>query len=390
MAGFQKPSTIAKQTSDQNNPVAEKVAVPQKEGTIKGHKIQASELLKSVLGRSIDGVSKGINTKISDTIFSTGAKDELLTVDIYGKENSDVINTFTDKLKGLTAGQFGLGGAKSSIVSDLLSIAKSGKSGKFDLGSMTDRIVKEMGGSSGILNNLTDAAKGPLTSSLGISSTVFDKMKVKLGEVYSAYQGGDLTSARGIFDLMGRFAGDSELFKMIDLGAQSNLLAGLINQAISFGVPESIDRLIEHSQDTRVTEVALQGNINTAIEYGDIRTLDRMTTQLGAGRILSQSPLAVQILLARYKIPNGKKDTDYVTLWTELKALLNKINPQWLYRDRNGVLLTNLDSFLKVSNDVKRIAVHDTDVSVALMIASDYQPQDLMEMFKKQYPLLAA
>ena len=385
---FQKPSTgVAKEATKEKNATKTTPAIPQQTSKIKGHKVSSNELMTSVLGKAVSGLSTGVSTKLASGIFGTGAQDQLISQDIYGKDNSDIINTFTDRLKDAAGGL--LGGSKSSIVSDLLNIAKS-SGGKLDLGSMTDRIAKEMSGGSGILNQLTAGVKDKLTGQLGVSSDLFDKMKVTLGNLSSGYQNGDLNSARGIFDLMGRFCGDSDLFKMVDLGAQTNLLSGLIDQAMSFGFSDAIDRLIDSSQDSKVTTISLENNIRTAVERADLTAINIIADNIGALRITSRSPEAVVTILARYRIPAGKKDTDYPTLWTALKETLDRIDPHWLTVERNGESLLNLASFRNASDDVKKIAGNDPQIGVLLMIAKDYPSVNLMDALKKQYPLLAA
>lgn len=383
---FLKPSTTAALAAAKTNALNKVTPpVPQAQSLIKGQKIQASELLAPILGKAVAGISTGINTKLSDGLFTSGAKDELIAADIYGEDNSSIINTFTDKLSGIGGL---ITGNKSSIVSDLLKMASSG--GKIDLKSMTDRIVQEMGGSSGIISNLSSAVQGKLTGSFSVSSELFDKMKVSLGDITSGYRGGDLTSARGIFDLMGRFCGDSDLFKMVDLGAQTNLLSGLIDQAISYGVTEFIPKLLENSKDSRVTEISLENNIQSAVEQADLATINLIADTLGSARITTFAPTAVSTILARYKIPNGKKDTDYATLWAALKTTLDRLDPYWLEVQRGSELHYNLGSFTLASEDVKKIVVSDPVASLLVMVGKDYPKIDLMESAKKQYPLLAA
>lgn len=395
-SGFQKPSSeaLVKETAKGISDIGaglSKSLPKEAQSTKEGTKIPAVELVKNILGKEVGKMGSGISTKLASAIFTTGAKDELATADVYGKTNSDVINQLTGLLKGGDLNQFGLGSGKSSIVTDLMKMVKV-DAGKLSLDTKgwTDRLVSEMGSGSGLLNGLSDNLKGSLTQSLHITPSTYDKILVGVGNAYSSYRSGDLTTARGVFNLMGRVCGDTELFKTIDLGAQANLFTGLISQAISLGVPEAIDKLLESSKDPSVTRAALHNNIETAVNAGDLATVNLIAQKLGNGRVTSQVPLAVSKLLANYKIPAGKKETDYPALWLSFKATLDNISPTWMTVERDGVSISNLAAFSKASADARKVMQTDPTLRVATLIAGSYTSRNLLEAAQKQYPLLVA
>lgn len=389
---FKKPSSNAQAAAKKVS--VEKVSLPPAAMTgDESIKIQASELVKSVYAPTegdIDQMSSGISKKLVNTIFTTGAQDKLLTTDVYGKENSNVINKMMGLLQGDSANQFGIGGSKSSIIDDLRGMIRTdGGKLSLDTKGWTDRIVAEMG--AGSMNGLSGALKTSLTSSLGITPAIYDKVLMTVTDTYRAYSNGDLSTARGVFNLMGNVCGDTELFQTVDLGAQANLVSGLVNQAIQLRVPEAIDSLMAKSTlDSSVKNAALQNNIDTALTSGDIKTVQLIASVLGDGTIAAQNPQAAPILMANYEIASGSKESDYAMLWTDLKTTLDKIDGNWMQQDRNGESVSYLGTFAKMSDDMKLIAATDPDLRVQMAIAEDYPSRDIMATAQKQYPLLVA
>lgn len=392
---FQKPSTNAQQANvSKENTSVEKTSLPKEAQTTQsGTKIPVTELMKNVIGTAgdIGKMGSGINTKLANAIVSSGAKDELMTDDVYGKKNSDVINKLSGLLKGGDLSSLGLGNGKTSIVGDLMKMVKTdGGKLSLDTKGWTDRLVAEMGTGSGSFAGLTDGLKGSLTSSLSITPATYDKILLSVGDAYSAYKSGDLTSAKGVFNLMGKICGDSQFFQAVDLGAQSNLFTSLVDQAIRLGVPDAIDKLIEKSRDRSVTDTALLNNIDTALRAGDVRTVNLIASTMGDGRVRAQVPQAARVLLANWRIPAKKKENDYPALWAELKATLDRIHPGWETVDRNGVAVTDLTVFSLASEDVRKVASTDAAMRVMSTIAGAYESRNLMETALQQYPLLAA
>lgn len=328
------------------------------------------------------------NTKLADTILRTGAKDELLTVDALGVSDVNIINSLSNKLSGFSTEAIDAIRAKAgNLVGDITSIVSSKGGFKLDTKGLTDRVLQSLGGGQGVLRTLSTSLQGSLTQGLGIDPSIYDKVSGTINGVVQSFQSGNINDARGIFDLVNQITGESDLAKFFDLGAQANLLSGLFSEAIRLGIPEAIDALLENSESDEAANAALRGNLQNIIDYSDLTTAATVIERLGANRILADIPTALQQLLANYRFPKGSTKANYPTLYLDLKAVLDAIDPLWGTVKRGSETISDLEIFSRVSTDANTLLSIQPEWEIAVRVAPSYQTRtSLTANLKAKYP----
>ena len=329
-------------------------------------------------------------SKLADTIFRSGPKDAVLAVDVFGISDTSVLNSLTDKLSGFALSAMDNFRKSTGINTDLTSLLKSSGNGfSFDAKALTDRVMSAIGGSGNSLRGLTDQLQKTLTSGIGIDPSIYSKVEAVVNGVSKSFDTNNLKDARGIFSLVNQLTNNDELAQFFDVGAEANVLSGLVREAIKLGIPETIQTLIETAKSSRAADYALRGNIGTAVTLADLTTTQLLVDQLGLNRVISDVPNAPERVMANYSLPEGIKNEELDTELARLVTTLDKLRPGWSQYSRNGVLVSDLSLYTYASVDAKKLLMRDPTHRVAMTIAPSYRAVRMVEQAKRMYPLLA-
>ena len=352
---------------------------------------QLTAQLSGVTGAAagiVDGVKARLNqlqnVKLAETILTTGPKDELLTVDVLGVSDTNILNSVIGKLAGSAASTLS---AFRSNPSNLLGnvvglISNNGGKFSFDTKALTDRVLSSLGGGEGLLRTMSSGLQNTLTQGLGIDPNLYSQVTGIINGVTTSFQSGNFSDARGIFEIINQITGQSDLAKFFDVGAEANLLSGIINEAIKLGIPDTITLLLEKANSSEAANAALRSNLTTAIEFSDLTTCATIIDTIGSNQVLADVPAMAQQLLAQYRMPTGTTRADYAARYLDLKAVLDAIKPGWGTVDRAGEPATDLSLFSTCSADaVLVLSTH------AVKIAPSYTREDLLTSVKGKYPL---
>lgn len=355
---------------------------------------EASNLLTSKLGSSKDASAKVTNqlknlaeAKLAPTLFSAGAKDELMTVDVLGISDSSIINNLTGKLSGFAQSAFESLRKNPGMLTDLTSMIRNDGSGfSFDADSLKERVMSSFTGSQSLMRGLSTNLQTALTQGVGIDNALYSQVEGTVNGVIQSFQSGNFSDARGIFNLVNQLTGNSQLAQFFDVGAEANLLSGIFREAIQMGVPDAIDSLIEKSKSSTAADYALRGNIEVAVSFSDLQTTATMIERLGVNRVLADVPDAPERLVASFTIPTGTTAAQYPALYTELAGILDQLRPGWATYDRGGTPISDLSLFSKASPDAITLFKTQPTLLVAATIASSYPAVDMKVQAKQMYP----
>lgn len=369
---------------------------------------QASAKLKDRLKATTGGAANGVKDRLdrlstvqlADTLISTGPKDELLTVDVLGVSDANILNSLSNKLSGFDTGPLesfrssSLGGGGS-----LTSLLTSNLGGGFsiDPSQMADRILSSITGGQGAIRGLSSSLQNSVLGGSGLralgnmaASNILSSMGVNIGGQLSSFNNNNFSDARGIFDLVNRVSNQPGLARYVDTGAQSSLLSGVFRECMRVGVPMAITALLDNDRlDSNAVDYALRSNMVDAINYSDITTAAQIIQRVGANQILADTPNAIQQLLANYRFPVGTTYAQYGARWTELNSVLTSIDPNWGKYVRNGEAVDDLKVYTRLSADAMTLLMSVPGRKEAAMIAKNYNPVNLRNAAKAMYPLAA-
>ncbi len=329
-------------------------------------------------------------SKLADTIFRTGPKDAVLAVDVFGISDNNVLNSLTDKLSGFAVSALDGFRKSAGINTDLTQLIKSnGKGFSFDTKALTDRVFSAIGGSGNSLRGLTDQLQKTLTSGVGIDPSIYSKVEAVVNGVTKTFDTNNIKDAKGIFSLVNQLANNDSLAQFFDVGAEANVLSGLVREAIKLGIPETIQTLVDTAKSSKAADYALRGNIGTAVTLADLTTTQLLVDHLGLNRVISDVPNAPERVMANYSLPAGIKNEDLDDELERLVTTLDKLRPGWSQYSRDGDLVSDLSLYTYASVDAKKLLMRDPTHRVAMMIAPSYRAVKMVEQAKRMYPLLA-
>ncbi len=356
-------------------------------------KSKVSGMMSSQTAAMIEGESK-INAKLAPTVVTTGPQDDLLTVDAYDFQAKDILSGFTGKLSSSVLGDIGdsfrAGGGLAANMANLL---KRGSDGKIGLNgdAFKDRLVNSLGGRTGLLNSMSGALKNSIGQATGIPDNILNRADVVINGVVRSVQTGDIKSASTLFGLVGGVLDDSSLVEFLDVGAKTSLLTELYRQAMTLGVPEAIDIIVDKAGDNDKAAVyALSMIIDDAVINGNIQTVNKLIDKLGPAAVLAKFPSAVPQILASYQYATvTAAGPNFPVLYAELNTTLSRLDPNWGRRTRNGVSVLDLSVFTNISVDARAILSSTGPFVEAVQVASLYPPVALAQRGKQMYPLAA-
>jgi hypothetical protein len=327
--------------------------------------------------------------QLAPTLFSTGPQDKLVTSDIYGVVSGNPVNNVETSLaSGLGALLQGIrssGGTLGALAS-LVSVGPAGIS--LNASALISRVTAAIVQSGGSPNQLTPALQTQVLQQAGFNSNQYPSVATNIGGVQGSPSTSNIGGIGNLIGIVNSITGNSSLASIIDVGAASALMAVVMNEAITAGVPGAVQALVSNSTNSVVAANALKANTAYAIQQSDMATLSTILATVGPGYVASQVPNAGQSLLSNYVFPANTTAAQYSSLYTALITSMNTIQPGWDVYNRNGVEVSNLKAFGSMSANAKTLFAAQDAYTLEIAIAPNYLSQDIVAMAKQQYPYM--
>lgn len=328
--------------------------------------------------------------KIADSMFSAGAMDKLLAIDVYEQVDSKTKTGFISQVKSFGKEAMDSIRTLPGTVRDFAGTV-SFENGKVKLSKseLTNRLVDLAGNASGPFSKLSAAAQNSVLSTFGASPDTAGMIRTAIGDSFSMLSSADVTDARGLVDMLETITGNSGIAKLFDLEAEMALFGGILGEAIRLGVPDAIDELYDKFKDDQNARKVFSDNLLMAATSGDLAAVQRIIAKIGLQAALSQVPDLIQIILMGYTFKPLTTAAEWPARLGELKSTIASIDPNWYRYKRNGQWVNNLAPFTYISDDAKKLFLTDPDFKEAAMIAGEFPSEDIMSILTRNYPLAA-
>jgi hypothetical protein len=215
----------------------------------------------------------------------------------------------------------------------------------------------------------------------------------QVGRIYTEVQGavrygemGDITRMGDALDMFRMVTGSDEIINMFDLGAEVALLSGIVTEAVSLGIPEAIDIMMEEAPDDWSRTQIAYNTFPTVVWSGDIYGLDRVVEYMQPEVIAERYPNYIRDFLSRYRVPVGSTAEQYPTFKNNMIATFLKINPYWDKALRGSVYIDSLIPFISMSDDARTVFMSTNSHQPAVMLAKDMQSVELATWVKSNFP----
>lgn len=328
--------------------------------------------------------------KIAASMFSAGAMDKLLAIDVYEQTDSKTKTGFISQVKSFGKEAMDSIRTLPGLARDFAgTITFEGGKVKLDKNELKGRLIDLAGNASGPFSKLSAAAQNSVLSSFGASPETAGMIRTAIGDGFSMLTSSEVDDARGLVGMLETITGNTGFAKLFDLEAEMALFGGILGEAIRLGVPDAIDELYNKFKDDENARKVFSDNLLMAATSGDLATVKRIINKIGLQAALSQVPDLIQIILMGYTFKPLTTASEWPVRLTELKDTLTSINPDWYRYKRNGVWINDLAPFTYISEDARKLFMTDADLKEATMIAGEFPSEDIMSILTRNYPMAA-
>lgn len=328
-------------------------------------------------------------SRVASSLFNTGPNDLLAAVDVYTDKPTSVINSLIGKLSSFDTGILDNNSALGGIAGQLTSLF-SGKSGAFSVNpsDMLNRVNSIVGGARGAISSLTGSVLSSLTSGIGLNSATAGRLAVTVGGVESRFNSADPTSVTNFMGVVNTLVSDTDLGSVLDVGAETSLLTGVVGQCIKLQIPNAISAIASNARSQSALKSALGSNVGLALDSGSVSAIQSILGVTGGqGIIRTAAPNATSRLLRNYSIPAGTPPSSYGALASTLTGVLSGIDTNWNSYSRGGTQISNLAAYTRASPDALKVLATDPSHRVAATMARDFKDVTSMRSTAKTlYP----
>lgn len=328
-------------------------------------------------------------SQLAKTVFQTGPKDILATLDIYKSAGKDIITSVQALSEPVSSLMAGVGQAQSAI-GDFTNMAKNFS---LDKNALADRLLAASSSFTSELRNLTKGAKDQIESALGPAK----KLMCTVNDVKSMVNNFDIKNISSVGALINKVAG-SDVFKAIDRGAIVGIYSSVIDQATKLGIPNAFGAIVGAIGDTRTLLGVANKILPGIIEQSDLNQFTSIANSPIGKLINVVNPGFCKALTGSYKMPSNGATKNSSSDFGKIISSLGKINPNWDKKLRSGdtgVALRALD-ILGGSIDFKKIlhagAASNVDpqpLDKFYCLASKYKEADPIRELSKNFPKLS-
>ena len=335
---------------------------------------------------------------LAPSVFKTKPNDKLATLDVYSKNNTEIVNKIQDiaKMFDVDVTNIMKGGA---IISKNFPIVNKALGQVNDVLKVnTDNLVARI---SSISKNVSSYV-GQLgdnfsktISNLPIAQevyTVVDGVRSRVGEV-------DFSALKPIVNTIQEITSDTGLMQLIDLDAETALYVGLISEATNNGISDGFGAVVEVLDNPIVRNNVIKNVLPFAINSSDVRMLESIiNSDLSKSSILDGIGL-ISDFSRRYRSGYGYSRNESHIEFDTLYRTYRKIHPEWNLKTVlvNGSEETILDisKITDSSEDFKssllnyfKIKDEVDEDDLFLTLATEYGKTTVEEELKKMLPML--
>ena len=162
-------------------------------------------------------------------------------------------------------------------------------------------------------------------------------------------------------------------------------MGNLVDLASSYRMPQIFDEVTAKLENMEEKRRFLLGQLDTALNYGDLDLIRLIVTENGRDKVLAKNPRCINLILQNYILPDETKvprQQDY----NNLLEVLDILNPNWDKYRRGNVLVNDLGVFASAGEPAKSVFNLNAVYREYYMFLEEYPSEDLMALAKRNYP----
>lgn len=344
--------------------------------------------------------------KIAKSTSANGPDDELIVVDVYDEDGSEVANKYQethpdaiDVLDGLDGSDFD--GKKKegdfNAVTDLTGLQELspnndlsdilGDSPLTELDSVSDAELDEWlsGGNFDILSELSslgDNIKAGLRSGLGALDDIYADMNGVVTQIQGAI---DPRSIHAIKDLLNKVGCGDYNPNIVYRGSTIGMLSGLINLASRLGLPSVFTAIANCISDPQILTGVVKNVAIDAVKRANLDVIKDIANSPVAKEVISTMPNVVGGVVRDLGRPTYLQQEQYGSYYGQARDAFTSIDSQWNSITRIGE--QTYDSTVVASNNFFRDTLGAATLSYPIDVNINSSPTSLDSVVSVNYGL---
>lgn len=334
------------------------------------------------------------------SFIGTGS-DKPAMVDVYNDIDPSIR---TSLISGAKDWSEGLGGIYDKAVGGISRIGSLMKDSGLDLVTAKNRISGALKGSKSDLLALGSVFEqyiaGDLmgrelpSNQLQKANSVYNSIRLVMSSGEQTFRNDNTSKISGIVNFLSDLSGNPVL-KMFDLGAEAAILRGVLEEVVTWGIPELIDTVFEGQPDS-VKQTVIQRAAAKVSYTSDVEMIIKLMETAGTNGELNPRPLLADtpnfatLMLQAYTFVDGTTPGDYATRRIRLVLALDTLKPDWFQINRTETeKVYNLAVLSNASEHAQLALQTDTQYLIPLLTAPFYEVRSPQEIAREMYPGIA-
>jgi len=330
-----------------------------------------------------------MSRRLSDSIFQGRSTDAMVVDDAYQISTGETRNSVYDSAKSVFSDAIkGLGTNKNSV-NELTRLIMDARNGTVDKQDMFTRALGAMGTSlPGLLGTMGGALKNQLAGVAGtmIGPDAQKAVEVLYNNIPLLVSTTNVKDTADLISLVQELTGNSELASLINVEAESAVIAGIAGALMDYGIGDLVDDVVNMSRSDTVKMNALSYLSSQSVAGADLDTINKILDQLGLVKFLENNPNAVKDILSAYYLGTDDTPDTYPAKRDKLITTLARIDAHWYQRLRGGNYVLALDAFTVASTDAKKLLTLDDPWRTYLLAGTGRTAQAPADVIKALYP----
>lgn len=333
---------------------------------------------------------------LSPTTFRTGINDNLATLDIYNKNNTNIVNSIQSigRLYDVDLTNVMRGGA---LISRHFPIINK-------IGGEANQLVSV--NTNNLIARISSISKNISSSVSSMGSGFLDSVKNSgaMQSVYTVVDGirsevtkVDLSSLKPIVKTIQEVAGDPALMGLVDRGSESALYIGLISEASRHGIPNSFSSVVGGISDLSVRNNVIQNVLPYTVTNSDVRMLQSIAMNDTSSMSFLGKISVLRDFISRYRSGFGYNKNESYTEFSDMYSTFNAIHPDWNKKTITNAgadtTILDLSKITAGSADFKEslenyFKINENDTDLLMILGSVFKKTTVEDELKKMLPLL--
>lgn len=291
------------------------------------------------------------HSPLVNTTFYAGPEESVAVIDAYKKKSSAIVNSFQEleKVADTKIASIVSPPSTPAAMTNLISSVVNGRP-VVNQAAVMERLLGTGTNFQSTFNTLQQG----IQAGFGIATGVINQVTGTINGLTSILKSVDIKSISGIGSLVNKLSNGNFNLALIDKGALSGMVSGLVKEGSKLGLGGIFNSLSSVIQNKDILLNAAKSILPTAIK--DIPLLKEMALSAVGKDLKNIMPNLVSSVVKNFKIPKGTPEKAFAGIYNDIVSSFTAIDPGWKQCTRGGNETLNVSSVVTQNNIAGKIS----------------------------------